>query len=190
MKGTFVVIVGPSAVGKTTLVESLLVRIPNATRIVTLTTREPREGEAEGQDFFFVTRHKFEKLRDKNTLIEWSEHFDNYYGTSGKDVDVLLQEHSVVFAVLDINGARQVLEKKSDTLTIFIKPGKLEELHQRLEERGIGTLADRQKRFNRAKEEITMAPMFHHTAMNHEGKFEETVQEVLDIIEYSIISNK
>jgi len=189
MKGKFVIIIGPSAVGKTTLVDVLLKRIPQSKRITTVTTRMPREGEIEGEDFFFVTREQFENMRDTETLIEWSEHFENYYGTSKQYLEQLLNKHLIVFAVLDINGARMVLEREPRTLTIFLEPGDLVDLEKRLEEKDIGSQKERDLRLRRATEEIEAAPFFHHTVINTDGKFEDTIQTTQDIIMNELASH-
>jgi len=150
--------------------------------MTTITTRAMREGEKDGVDFHFVTRKEFEKIRDNGELIEWSEHFGSYYGTRRSDIDTFLSEYNTVFAILDINGARQVLEKMPDALTIFIKPADLEDIKRRLEERGVGTKEERLERFLRVIEEINAAPEFHHTVINVDGEFEKTVSEVLGIV--------
>lgn len=190
MKGKFVIIIGPSAgVGKTSLVNALLERIPRSIRITTVTTRVPREGEVEGEDFFFVTRERFEMLRDKELFIEWSEHLNSYYGTPREDLEQLLSKHTIVFGVLDINGAQQVMEQESRAVTIFIKPGDMNDLERRLKERRSVGEEEREERLRRAVLEIEAAPLFHHTVINTDGKFEDMIQTTQDIIMSELASH-
>jgi len=184
MKGTFVIIIGPSAgVGKTSLVNALLERVQQSIRVTTMTTRAPREGEVEGEDFFFVTRERFEILRDKELFIEWSEHLNNYYGTPRDDLEQLLSKHTIVFGVLDINGAQQVMKQDSRAVTIFIKPGDVNDLRRRLEERATMGEEEREERLRRVTMEIEAASLFHHIVVNTDGKFKDTVVDTLAIIE-------
>jgi len=182
-KGKFFVISGPSTVGKTVLVDALLEKIPNSKRVVTMTTRSPRKGEKDGEDYFFVTREQFIKERDEGNMLEWSEHFENLWGTSRKKLDVLLNAYDVVFATIDINGAQQVREQLKEAVTIFIQPADISDLERRQKDRGISKEEDPQGRLKRAAKEIEAASDFHHTIVNKEGAFDDTVAEALQIIQ-------
>lgn len=177
--GTFIIVSGPSTVGKTTIVEELLKRVPGATRITTITTRAPREGERDGEDFFFVSREEFKDLRDTGKLVEWSEHFDNYYGTSHDYLRELLAGHPIVFGVLDINGMRQAKEREPSTRTIFIKPGDPDDLKRRLVERtDLHSEKEREERLARSVLELESTSKYDYIVTNIDGKLEATIDQV------------
>ena len=101
-KGRLFVVSGPSGVGKGTVVAEVLKRLPNLKRVVTYTTREPRQGEEQGKDYRFVTREEFERLKKQGAFLEWAEVYGNFYGSARKEVErVLLSGHDVVL-VLDV----------------------------------------------------------------------------------------
>jgi guanylate kinase len=181
-RGAFFVFVGPSAVGKTTVVERLLSLVPSSVRLVTTTSRPPRPGEVDGRDYHFVSRDEFAAKRDNGEFLEWNEFCGNSYGSSKVVLDALRAGHQAVFAVLDVNGAKAVKAAVPDAVTVFLQPGSLGELEQRLAERPGNKAADAWARYEQAAKEIIRAPEFDHAVVNQDGQIDRTIAEIIAII--------
>ena len=132
---TLYVIAAPSGAGKTTLVRSLLDRNPRLKFSVSYTTREKRETEVDGRDYFFVDEERFLQLKETGELLESALVFGNYYGTGRTRVEQQLEKGSHVILEIDWQGARQVRESVPDCVTIFILPPARQELERRLRDR-------------------------------------------------------
>jgi guanylate kinase len=117
--GLAVVISGPSGVGKTTAARALAAR-PDVELSTSATTRPPRPGETDGEDYFFVTREAFDRMRRAGELLEWSEHFGHRYGTPAEPVRKAVAAGRTVLLEIDVNGARQVMEKMPEAFTVFL----------------------------------------------------------------------
>ncbi|WP_030006394.1 guanylate kinase [Picosynechococcus sp. NKBG042902] len=164
--GKLIVLTGPSGVGKGTLVRSLLPRHQNLFLSISATTRQPRPGEVDGQDYFFKTREQFEAMIAAGELLEWAEYAGNYYGTPLPPVKTQIQQGNFVILEIEVIGANQVKEIYADALRIFILPPSFEELEQRLRGRGNDPEAAIAKRLVRAKEELAMSHEFDHEIVN------------------------
>lgn len=132
---TLYVIAAPSGAGKTTLVRSLLDRNPRLKFSVSYTTREKRETEVDGRDYFFVDEEHFLQLKEAGELLESANVFGNYYGTGRTRVEQQLEKGSHVILEIDWQGARQVRESVPGCVTIFILPPARQELERRLRDR-------------------------------------------------------
>ena len=183
--GLFAVITGPAAVGKSTVVRELLTRVPGSARLVTATTRSPREGEQDGVDYHFMSRGDFEKMRENGELFEWAETYGNYYGTPLSELQKQLRLHRVVFAVLDPRGTHVAQSKFPEkTVTIFLVPDSIEQLREWIiTERGDSAKDEFNRRYKEADEELRLASHFNHVVMNRKGKLAETVAEIRRIIQ-------
>ncbi len=127
----------PSGAGKTSLVKALLDRRPvEVTVAVSHTTRPMRPGEEDGRDYHFVDIETFEAMVEAGEFLEYARVFDNYYGTSRKAVESLLEQGRHVILEIDWQGARQVREQLPETVAVFILPPSREELQRRLSGRG------------------------------------------------------
>ncbi len=164
--GKLIVLTGPSGVGKGTLVRSLLPRHQNLFLSISATTRQPRPGEVDGQDYFFKTREQFETMIAAGELLEWAEYAGNYYGTPLPPVKTQIQQGNFVILEIEVIGANQVKEIYANALRIFILPPSFEELEQRLRGRGNDPEAAIAKRLVRAKEELAMSHEFDHEIVN------------------------
>ena len=132
---TLYVIAAPSGAGKTTLVRFLLDRNPDFKFSVSYTTREKREAEVDGRDYFFVDEKRFLQLKEAGELLESALVFGNYYGTGRTQVEQQLEKGNHVILEIDWQGARQVRESVPGCVSIFILPPSRSELERRLRDR-------------------------------------------------------
>ncbi len=130
------VIAAPSGAGKTTLVKALTTRNPELRFSISYTTRPKRRNEADGVDYLFVDKDRFDELRAAGALLESAEVFDNFYGTSREQVEEHLGSGHHVILEIDWQGAQQVREAMPECVTVFILPPSREELERRLRSRG------------------------------------------------------
>ena len=153
-KGILIVVSGFSGSGKGTLMKELLARYPDTYALsVSATTRAPREGEADGREYFFVSKDEFEKMIAKGELIEYARYVENYYGTPRDYVEKQLEKGRDVILEIEIQGALSIKKMFPDTLLLFVTPPCAEELRNRLVGRGTETMDVIQSRMDRACEE-------------------------------------
>ncbi|MGN0807343.1 MAG: guanylate kinase [Candidatus Coproplasma sp.] len=179
-KGKLLVLSGPSGVGKGTIVKEVLKLRPNACLSVSCTTRSPREGEIDGKSYFFLTKKGFEKMIAENGFLEYSQHFDNYYGTPKKFVEEKLATGDVILEI-DVNGALSVKESMPEAVLVMIAPPDKETLYSRLRGRGTEGEDIIAKRLDRADYELSKAPLYDYTIINDD--LTKAVGEVVKILE-------
>ena len=179
-KGKLFVYAGASGVGKGTIMKELLKRNETIKLSVSATTRNPREGEVHGREYFFVTKDKFEEMINNNGFLEYAQYCDNYYGTPKDYVDEQLEKGYNVFLEIELQGAQNVLKLRPDAVSIFILPPSVEELERRLRDRGTETEEAILKRLSQAKVEMDHAKMYQYTVINDD--LEIAIEEVLDIV--------
>lgn len=138
-KGNLFVLSGPSGAGKGTLVKRVLQRVPDAWVSVSATTRQPRPGEVDGRDYFFLDQPRFDKLVSQGGFLEWAHVHGNSYGTLRSRVQDRIDHGSQVILEIDVQGAFQVKKAMPEAHLIFIEPPSLEELERRLRGRGTET---------------------------------------------------
>ena len=161
------IVSSPSGAGKTTLTRRLLQEFPRFRFSVSHTTRKPRATEVDGQDYHFVSEDEFQKLVATNRFAEWAEVHGNLYGTTVDEIELArAQGKTGVLFDVDYQGARQIKEKYPDATGVFILPPSMEELRRRLEGRGSDDEASRQRRFDKAREEIGHYPFFEYMIVN------------------------
>lgn len=158
--GKLIVLTGPSGVGKGTLMQKLLQLHPELYYSVSATTRSPRPGEINGQNYYFITRSQFEKLVAQGELLEWAEFAGNYYGTPRAAVLEQIQSGKLVILEIELEGARQIRASYPNALSIFILPPSFAELEKRIRGRGQDSQEAIARRLNRAQEEIQAADEF------------------------------
>ena len=139
-RGKLFVIAAPSGAGKTSLVRALMQRRPTLRFSISYTTRKQRPNERDEHDYFFVTKERFEQMRDAGEFLEHARVFDNYYGTSRSQVERLLESGQDVLLEIDWQGAQQIRRSLPECRSIFVLPPSREALEQRL--RGRGTDSD------------------------------------------------
>lgn len=168
-RGLLIVLSGPSGVGKGTVRKELFTQ-PNTNYeySVSMTTRNPREGEVDGADYFFKTRDEFEQLIKEGGLLEYAEYVGNYYGTPLDYVNATLDAGRDVFLEIEVVGAAQVREKVPDGLFIFLAPPSLTALEDRLIGRGTETADIIKSRVMKAREELEMMNLYDYVVENDE----------------------
>lgn len=152
-KGILVVISGFSGAGKGTVTKRLIKQYESYALSVSATTRKPREGEAEGREYFFKTREEFEKMIAQDELIEYARYVNHYYGTPKAFVEEKLSLGKDVILEIELQGALKIKERFEKTLLLFITPPSVAELKRRLIGRGTETAGVIEERLKRAQEE-------------------------------------
>lgn len=178
-KGKFIVMSGPSGVGKGTICNTLINEL-NAWYSVSMTTRLPREGEKEGINYYFVTKEEFEERLKNNELLEYNLYNNNYYGTPKDKVLEKLNQGINVFSEIDVNGARNIKKMFPESLLIYIAPPSMEELRKRLTERGTETEEKINQRLAIAVEEEKERHIYDYVIINDD--LETAINEVRNII--------
>ena len=166
-KGVLFVVSGPSGVGKGTINKKLFEEFGDRIAYsVSATTREPREGEENGREYFFISRQEFEKRVANNEFLEHAEYAGNCYGTPRDYVLSLLQRGVSVILEIDVQGAMQVKRRMPESVSVFILPPSFEELEHRLRGRGTETPEKIEKRLAAAKAEMARAPEYDYQIVN------------------------
>ena len=150
---------------------------------VTATTRDPRPSEVDGVNHHFVTVDDFINLISADNLLEWAQVYGNYYGVPKQQVRDALTDGNHVIIRVDVQGAKRLKEIIPEALMIFIMPPSLDVLKSHLEKRGVDTETEMTKRLTAASEEISQASLFDFTVTNEEGRLDDTVNQVVGIIE-------
>jgi len=180
--GKLIVLTGPSGVGKGTLLRSLLQRHPELYLSVSATTRAPRSGEVDGQDYFFLTRPKFERMVANGEFLEWAEFAGNLYGTPRAAVEEQITQGQWVILEIELEGARQIRNSFPDAFRIFILPPSISELEYRIRNRGKDTEEAIVRRMQRAQAEIDAANEFDLQIVN------DDFDKALDRIEAALFT--
>ncbi|WP_353929791.1 guanylate kinase [Okeanomitos corallinicola TIOX110] len=178
--GKLVVLTGPSGVGKGTLMQKLLERHPELYYSVSATTRSPRPGEINGQNYYFVDRSQFEKLVAQGEFLEWAEFANNYYGTPRAAVLEKIKSGKLVVLEIELEGARQIRRSYPNALSIFILPPTFLELENRIRGRGQDSEEAIARRLNRAQAEIQAAGEFDIQIVNDD--FETALHQIEAIL--------
>ncbi len=166
-RGLLIVLSGPSGVGKGTVRQAIFSQEDTKFEYsISVTTRNPREGEVDGVDYFFKSRDEFERMIENNKLLEWAEYVGNYYGTPVDYVEQTLQEGKDVFLEIEVQGALQVRNAFPEGLFIFLAPPSLSELKNRIVTRGTETDDLIENRMKAAKAEIEMMDAYDYVVEN------------------------
>ena len=180
-KGILVVVSGFSGSGKGTVMKRLMEKYDNYALSVSVTTRNPRPGEKDGEAYFFRTKEEFEQLIREDGLIEYAQYVENYYGTPRKYVEEQLSAGKDVILEIEIQGALKVKEKYPDTLLLFVTPPSAQVLKDRLVGRGTETAEVIDSRMKRAVEESQGVEKYDYLVINDD--LERCAKEMHSIIQ-------
>ena len=182
-RGLCFVITGPSGSGKTTVIEKLVAQLPSAARLVTTTTRAPREveGEQDGVHYHFLSREEFIARRERGEFLEWAETYGNFYGSSKVELEKLRASHAVVFAIVDTVGAAAIRELVPDAVLVMLT-APIEQLKERLLRRKQVPDAELEKRMLQAEAEMTFADQCDHTVECINGQLDRAAFLVTSLV--------
>jgi guanylate kinase len=179
-RGILFVVSAPSGTGKTTLVERLVEVMPNLDKSRSYTSRPARSGEADGVDYHFIGRDRFNAMIAAGEFLEWADVFGNLYGTRAQDTERLLDRGRDVVLVIDVAGARQVRKRGLESVGVFVLPPSLAVLEQRLRGRSQDSEAAILRRLEAARREVDAFSEYDYLVINDEvGKCVERLQSIV-----------
>ncbi len=179
--GMLIVLSGPSGVGKDSVLKLILKERKDLRLSISYTTRLPRSGEVDGVDYHFVSKQEFEKLIDNGEMLEYATYCGNYYGTRSFEIDKELESGNSVILEIEVQGARQVIKKRKDAVSIFIVPSSVEELKNRLIGRGLDSEEIIKNRILVAEKEILSATDYNYIVVN--DKLSVCAEDISKIID-------
>lgn len=169
-KGLLFVISSVSGGGKTTVIRGLMEALGDLRMSVSHTTREPRTGEVQGQDYHFIPEDLFKSMVEEGLFLEWAQVYGHYYGTSKTKFDSITGGGHDVLLDIDVQGAMQVRERRKDAILIFIvAPGEKEQ-ERRLRDRGTESDHEVKVRLEAARQELAFIQEYHYSVLNDEVK--------------------
>ena len=175
-----IILTGPSGVGKGTVVKEILEKDKNICLSVSATTRNPRQGEKEGENYYFLSEENFKEMINKNLFLEWAKFAGNYYGTPLSFVKDKIEDGFIVLLEIEVEGAKQIKDKFPDSLSIFILPPSKEELERRIRNRGTEKEEAINRRLSRSTYEIASSDEFDFKVTNRD--VDETAERIIKII--------
>ena len=170
MAGKVIIFSAPSGAGKSTVLKQLLAMRDDIRFSVSATTRNPREGEQHGREYYFLTREEFQKLIDNDELLEYAQYVENYYGTPIEPIKRAVEEGINILLDIEVQGAKQVLEKLPEAISVFLAPPSFEELERRLRTRGTDSDEVIAGRLERALIEFRQIPNYKYLVINDDPK--------------------
>ncbi len=182
--GCLYVVSAPSGTGKTTLVERLAERVPNLVLSRSYTSRPARPGEVDGHDYRFISRSAFDEMIAAEAFLEWADVFGNYYGTGSADTDGALALGKDVVLVIDVQGARQVRQRRPHLISVFVLPPSFAILEHRLRGRSKDSEDAIRRRLQVARAEVRSYSEYDYVIINDE------LDQAVDRLESIIIAER
>ena len=188
MRGRLIVVSGPSGAGKSSLIREALEAVPELAYSVSATTRPARPGEVDGEHYVFLTREEFERWIGEGRFLEWAQYSNNLYGTLEGKVEELLETGRSVILEIELQGARQVREKRPDAEMVFVRAPSLEETRRRLSGRATETAEAMETRLATAVGEVAARDEFDHEVVN--GEWERACRDMIETMETIVAGGK
>lgn len=182
-KGKLVIISSPSGGGKDSTINALLKIMPNSVRLITTTSREPRPGNQNGIDYYFISQTEFENKIQNNEMVEYNNYAGNYYGIEKNNLQTALENNDWVFTQIEVNGKQHLDEQNIPNISIFLLPENLEILAKRIRNRGGVNEEKIKERLKIAQNEMNKSILYDFQVVNVDGKFEETVAKIREILD-------
>ena len=182
-KGLLIILSGPSGVGKNCVRQEIMKSNKlDLTYSISMTTREKREREEDGKDYYFVSEEEFQRNIDEGNFLEWASFVGHRYGTPKDKVEALRKQGKNVFLEIEINGAKQVLSKVQDdrVISIFLMPPSFAALEKRIRKRKTESEEIIQERLQKGMKEMTMTENYDYIVVN--DRIERAAQEIIDLI--------
>ena len=183
-KGVLTVVSGFSGAGKGTVMKRLIQKYDDYALSISVTTRNPREGERDGIEYFFKTKEEVETMIENDEFLEYARYVDNYYGTPRFYVEEMLAKGKNVILEIEIQGAMQIKAKNPEAVLVFVTPPSFEELRNRLVGRGPVTADVIESRLRRASEEAEGMPSYDYILVN------DQVEDCVDRLHQIILSER
>ena len=188
MRGRLIVVSGPSGAGKSTLIREALGAVPELAYSVSATTRAARPGEVHGEHYVFLTREEFERWIREGKFLEWAEYSGNLYGTPEGKVEELLDAGRSVILEIELQGARQVRQKRPDAAMVFVRAPSLEETRRRLSGRATETAEAMETRLATAVGEVAARDEFDYEVVN--GGWDRARRDMIETMEQIVAGGK
>ncbi len=185
-KGHLFIISGPSGAGKSSLLSKILKKRPEIRYSVSYTTRAPRGDEQDGVDYHFISKDAFRKKIKAGELAEWAEVYGCMYGTSAKYLDEALAAGQDVLLDIDVQGAKRLVARYPEAISIFITTPNVEELKKRLMKRGTDSSLAAERRLKAAEVEMAQAHLYDHVVVNDD--LNQTVSRLETILEKAYLN--
>ena len=190
-KGTLVLFSGPSGVGKDTVLEVVLNKNKELQKSISLTTREIRDNEIDGKDYYFISQAAFEDMIKNNEVLEFAQYGKNFYGTPKAPIDKWLDEGKTIILKIEVQGAKKIKELYPDAVGIFIMPPSMDELEKRLRFRGTESEDDIKRRLDIAKSEIEKSVDYDYLVVNDEIDLaSDNVLNIVKALDYTYENNE
>lgn len=183
-KGVLTVVSGFSGAGKGTVMKRLIQKYDDYALSISVTTRNPREGERDGIEYFFKTKEEVETMIENDEFLEYARYVDNYYGTPRFYVEEMLAKGKNVILEIEIQGAMQIKAKNPEAVLVFVTPPSFEELRNRLVGRGTETADVIESRLRRASEEAEGMLSYDYILVN------DQVEDCVDRLHQIILSER
>ena len=177
-----IVLSGPSGAGKDAVLTRMQELGHQMHYTITATTRPMRPAERDGQDYIFLSSERFDRMVSQDGFLEWAQVYGNRYGVPKKQVQDALKQRKDTIIKADVQGAATIRRQAPDAILIFLVPPTLAELEPRLRQRKTEGDVDMDLRLRTARAEMGHAAAFDHVVVNHEGRLDEAVQLILEII--------
>ena len=188
MRGRLIVVSGPSGAGKSSLIREALEAVPELAYSVSATTRPARPGEVDGEHYVFLSREEFERWIEEGKFLEWAPYSGNLYGTLEGKVQEMLDAGRSVILEIELQGARQVRQKRPDAVMVFVRAPSLEETRRRLSGRATETAEAMETRLATAVGEVAARDEFDHEVVN--GEWERARRDMIETMENIVAGGK